>query len=171
VPDKNENPDQNSQSGIGESIISHFKRQKRPSTSLRMTPMIDVIFLLLTFFVLTAKFRIPEQFLPIQLPRASAKVESFNVVEPLVLNMSTTENGYSVEIGGISGVEIEENAPEEGLAVFAGRLAEIVKAQSRTASDPLEIHCDNDVSWDAVVKVYNVLYAMGANDITFGMNE
>jgi biopolymer transport protein ExbD len=40
----------------------------RETTSLSMTPMIDVVFLLLIFFVCTADFQPPELVLPSQLP-------------------------------------------------------------------------------------------------------
>jgi biopolymer transport protein ExbD len=39
-------------------------RQQRRDLDVKMTPMIDVVFLLLVFFLWTASFRITEQVLP-----------------------------------------------------------------------------------------------------------
>ena len=60
--------------------------QSGPATDIdsAMTPMIDVVFLLLVFFVWTASFQIIEQVMPSQLSQAagSEAVESVDVPEP-----------------------------------------------------------------------------------------
>ena len=43
--------------------VSPFRTERR-QLEIKMTPMIDVVFLLLIFFVLTASFQVPEQILP-----------------------------------------------------------------------------------------------------------
>jgi biopolymer transport protein ExbD len=63
--------------------ISLLQKRKQRWFGLKMTPMIDVIFLLLTFFVLTARFRSPEQFLPILLSSANAEQAASRFIEPL----------------------------------------------------------------------------------------
>jgi biopolymer transport protein ExbD len=90
-----------------------------------MTPMIDVIFLLLTFFVLTAKFRTPEQFLPIHLATADAAVEHFGPIEPLIISISGAEGGCLVEIGGLASVQVESERYADGFLDFAGQAAGI----------------------------------------------
>lgn len=49
---------------------SLFQR-RRPELDVKMTPMIDVVFLLLVFFVWTASFQIVEQVLPSSLSAAA----------------------------------------------------------------------------------------------------
>jgi biopolymer transport protein ExbD len=136
-----------------------------------MTAMIDVIFLLLTFFVLTAKFRTPEQFLHIYLPTADAAVQNFGVIEPLSIHIFDDEQGCMVQIGELETVQIRAERHAEGLAAFTNELTNILSRQKRTARDPIEIHCDDRIKWDYLVKIYNVLQAMGINDITFCMTE
>jgi len=131
--------------------------------------MIDVIFLLLTFFVLTAKFRTPEQFLPIYLPTAEAAVERFGPIEPLIISISGEEVGCLVEIGGLESLRIEGAHYADGLVGFANKLADVLSLQKRTASDPVELRCDDNVRWDHLVKIYNVLQAAGISNITFQM--
>jgi hypothetical protein len=36
-------------------------------------------------------------------------------------------------------------------------------------SDPIELRCGDEVRWDDLVKIYNVLQAGGISDITFQM--
>jgi biopolymer transport protein ExbD len=136
-----------------------------------MTAMIDVIFLLLTFFVLTARFRTPEEFLPIHLPTADAAVQKFGIIEPLEIDISADQAGCVVRIGQLETVRIEAGRGAEGLAAFANELTNILSRQKRTTGDPIEIRCAGEIKWDHLVKIYNVLQAMGINDITFRMTE
>jgi biopolymer transport protein ExbD len=46
-----------------------FRRPKRPSHSIDMAPLIDVVFLLLVFFMLTSSFTPPA--LPLTLPKSA----------------------------------------------------------------------------------------------------
>ncbi|MBN1126505.1 MAG: biopolymer transporter ExbD [Sedimentisphaerales bacterium] len=145
---------------------------KRPILALRMTPMIDVIFLLLVFFVLTAKFRTPEQFLPIQLPTENENLQRLDVIEPLAVGLLPESEGCRITIGSetsLAEIIVDAEPKAEQLAEFAKSLTAILHQQKRTAADPIEIRCDDQVKWDHLVKVYNLLYTMGINDITFHM--
>lgn len=51
-----------------------FSRPRRPSHTIDMAPLIDVVFLLLIFFMLTSSFVPPG--LPLELPRASSSASS-----------------------------------------------------------------------------------------------
>jgi biopolymer transport protein ExbD len=51
-----------------------FSRPKRPTLSIDMAPLIDVVFLLLIFFMLTSSFMPPT--VPLALPQASSKESS-----------------------------------------------------------------------------------------------
>jgi biopolymer transport protein ExbD len=154
--------------GIRAKVMGRFSRPRR-RLGLRMTPMIDVIFLLLTFFVLTAKFRTPEQFLAIHLPTAEAAVERFGAIEPLIISISGEEGDYLVQIGTVRALRIDGADYAGGLADFANKLTDVLSLQKRTVGDPIELHCDDYVRWDDLVKIYNVLQAAGISDITFQM--
>ena len=51
-----------------------LSRPKRPTLSIDMAPLIDVVFLLLIFFMLTSSFMPPS--IPLTLPQASSKESS-----------------------------------------------------------------------------------------------
>jgi len=51
-----------------------FSRPKRPTLSIDMAPLIDVVFLLLIFFMLTSSFMPPS--VPLTLPQAASKDSS-----------------------------------------------------------------------------------------------
>lgn len=151
-----------------------FKKHKQRRFNLRMTPMIDVIFLLLTFFVLTAKFRSPEDFLPIIMPEAVAGIVALDLVEPLMIEITDLGDSCDIRFGGgdkFRSVQLDHEAIEASLATFANSFREVLILQNRTGADPVQIQCDDTVKWDVLVKVYNVLYGLGVSDITFGLND
>ena len=165
--------DTSGEQNIGQDIIASLRKQKRRSFGLRMTAMIDVIFLLLTFFVLTAKFRPPEEFLGLALGNSSITATNFGIIEPLTLQITPKNGGCSVQIGrnGQSKCYISSENIDEDLADFAENLASVLVEKKRGPGDPIEIVCAEEVEWDYLVKIYNILQAAGADDITFAINE
>ena len=150
---------------------SRLGRSRGKGMSLQMLPMIDVIFLLLAFFVLTAKFRVPEDYLALKLPTGQENSDRFAIIEPLEIEITQADAGCSITIGGVETTLINEETIEHGLAAFAMKFKYVAESQKRYAGDPVEIRCDDKIEWDYLVKIYNLLQAMGMSDITFHMNE
>ena len=155
---------------IEESVLEDIENNKKTFSNvcLRLTPLIDVIFQLLIFFFISAQFRPPEATLPLGLPTARAD-SSVTIVEPLTVYILSTPTGCKIQIE-------EENANitadniEQNLADFVGKFASILKEQKRVLSDPVILVFDDDVPWNYVAKIYNLLYGLGANDLTFRLN-
>ncbi len=147
-----------------------FTTRKHPFT-LRMAPMIDMIFLLLIFFLVAAKFRPQEDFLPFQLPAAPPLHQTIGKPEPLIIHISATHSGCLVQISQLHTVRIEDENSEAALAVLMEKIRDCLLAQKRFANDPIEIISDADVKWQYLAKIYNLLYGAGLTDITFEMTE
>jgi biopolymer transport protein ExbD len=147
-----------------------FERGRKP-VSLRMAPMIDVIFLLLIFFLVAGKWRPDEKFLPFQLPVASAGQVVVGKAEPLVIAMDERPDGCAVRIADMEAIEIREGTVEADLAGMMERLRGCMESQKRFISDPVEIAAGAEVKWDYVAKIYNLFYGAGLTDITFVMTE
>lgn len=103
-----------------------FRSRRNESPEVTLTPLIDVVFLLLIFFMVTTTF-VRESAMDIQLPEASAGEEAQEELPPSVL---VHEDGrYRVGERDIAaGAENElrsaleqllKEAPEEGLYVVA----------------------------------------------------
>ena len=155
------------QAGISNRIFSSRKSR----ITLRMAPMIDLIFLLLIFFLVAAKFRPQEDFLPFQLPAAYSQQQTVGKPEPLTIRISAAPSGCLVQISRLSAVPIENENIEADLAVLMEKTRECLLAQKRLASDPVEIICDANVKWEHLAKIYNLFYGAGLTDITFQMTE
>ena len=66
-----------------------FTRPRHSGIRLQMVPMIDVVFLLLIYFLLTANFRTSEGFLPAQLPQQTQAAARSMVFDPLTLYLDS----------------------------------------------------------------------------------
>jgi biopolymer transport protein ExbD len=136
---------------------------------LRMAPMIDMVFLLLIFFLVAAKWRPEEDFLPIKLPSAQAGQNAVGRTEPLRIHIYSIDNGCRIQIGQVQVVEVNGETIEEDFAELASRIEAVLSSQSRFLSDPVEIICEPDVKSNYWVKIYNVLCGLKLTDITFTM--
>jgi biopolymer transport protein ExbD len=136
-----------------------------------MAPMIDIIFLLLLFFLVAAKWRPLEDFLPLQLATAGTGVAPAGKPEPLLIQITQTGVDCRVQIGSSSTVEIPAQNPESGLAEMMTKTRQCLLDQKRYAADPVEIICAPDVKWENLARIYNVFVGMGLTDITFRMTE
>jgi len=147
-----------------------FTSRRRPFT-LRMAPMIDMIFLLLIFFLVAAKWRPKEDFLPFQLPAVQAQDHRIGKPEPLIIYIFATEAGCNVQISQFHTVQIENGKIEANLAVLMEKIEKCLLAQKRFATDPIEIVCGPEVKWEYLAKIYNMFFGAGLTDITFQMTE
>ena len=136
-----------------------------------MAPMIDMIFLLLLFFLVTARWRPQEDFLPFKLPTARAESGAMVRPEALEVHISATAEGCRVRIGRAEVVLIEEPNIGQGLAALMEKMEGRLRAEKRYAGDPVEIICSPEVRWEHVAKIYNLFYGAGLTDITFRMTE
>jgi biopolymer transport protein ExbD len=151
--------------------VVHFvprrKRSPRETTAmtLNLAPMVDIVFLLLIFFVTTTTFRRAEGVLPARLPRDSGVADAVALpVTPIVVHVTQTGSGpgeYELR------VENFVNAPTTftGLAAF---LADIQGNPGFDDETPVVIKAPEDVVWDHVVGCWNAAVRAGYKRISFG---
>ena len=134
-------------------------RQKREVSKevgqLNLTSMMDVTFLLLIFFILTASFALNEGVLKAELPRGPG-TPSPDTVPPKPIKIILTSRGMSEAT-----IQVE-NAPQ-AMADFEG-LYQWLSGNRRSGSNPNGIYADDDpviiqpgtdVSWQHVIDAFN----------------
>jgi len=152
-------------------VFGRINGNRRRRFTLRMAPMIDMVFLLLIFFLVAAKWRPQEDFLPFQLPAAQAQHHKIGKPEPLIIRIFATETGCRVQIGRLHTVQIENQTIEADLVVLMEKIKDCLITQKRFVSDPIEIACEPPVKWEHLTKIYNLFFGAGLTDITFRMTE
>lgn len=133
----------------------NFRRQRRENLEISITPMIDVVFLLLIFFMVTTTFNRQSE-LQIKLPEAQgAEAESKEFVE-IAVDPSGT---YFV-----NGEQVVNTTPEM-----------LKKAISEAAGDssnpPLVIAADAAATHQSVIRVLDVIGQLGFVKVTFAASK
>lgn len=131
---------------------------------LKMTPMIDVVFLLLIFFVCAASFQVIEDVLPTDLPPSGT-------VEAAVLPPEIRELGQVVLLlrvrDGRRVVELNRQVFEQ-TGPLRAKLIELAKVAPEI---PVILDIDEDVPMGFVVEVYDLCRIAGFETINFAASE
>jgi len=143
-------------------------RRRRPAArgmQLRMVPMIDVVFLLLIFFLLSANFRGKEGFLPAELPRQITHSRQMEM-DPLLLRVTSQPDGSCrIQIGPQPAILIEPRT--ETFDAVSRELQKVLSDQGRRLDDPIKILPTEHTKWDHVVKTYDAIWQINAHNIIF----
>lgn len=137
---------------------------RQDNLEVKMTPMIDVVFLLLVFFVWTSSFEIPEQDLPssiAEVPDGTAEaIQDRPPVEPfdeVILRV--------FQQGGIVGVELNG----QRLTNFEELTPRIRAILSLGVQPPIIVDPESDVTMDDVVRVYDAARLAGGDRVLFAV--
>jgi biopolymer transport protein ExbD len=141
-------------------------KQKIEDVVIELTPMIDVVFLLLIFFIVTLKFKVLEGKLPTFLPKdvgvnAAPVDDLLEKLEVYIVAGGTTEgrNGerFAMQIA-LQGAKVSS------LLTFHDRLAAM---KERDPELKLTLYPQEGINYEQVVKVVDECVRAQITDITF----
>jgi biopolymer transport protein ExbD len=113
------------------------RRQRREALAMDLTPLIDVVFLLLIFFLVTSVFKKEELALLLKLPKTEQGAGSEKKIEQLTIELSNEE----VAVNGKK-----------------SSLAELPETFKQTKKETLvNLRVDGDVKYQRLVKVLDLL--------------
>lgn len=129
-----------------------------------MTPMIDVVFLLLIFFVCTASFQIAEQILPSNV--LSAGSTEAPLAEPVDLPLDQIVVRTQMD-GGRPAWTVNEQRYET-----LGEVERVLRSVYAVEPNlPLILHNEDDVPLGSVIDVYDLARVIGFEEIQFAASE
>ncbi len=157
---------------VGDDTVHHVtpskkrKKKKGPADmQVQMTPMIDVTFQLLLFFIMTFEFRESEGMIPGTLPAKGSIAQQVSDTPPpdpitiKVLPSGDSRLSVSYELSGV------------GTAIRSVReLGALLKARQQDIGSkevPIVIFPNQDVPWGAVVEAFNQATRAGFERIGF----
>ncbi len=129
----------------------NFRRQRRERIELSMTPMIDVVFLLLIFFMVTTTFE-REAALKIELPEARGETSSEN--KPLEVVVDSRGRYF---IGGHELVNVRIETLKKAMS----------QALKQGARRVVVISADKQSPHQSVIRVLDAARQLGLNHISF----
>lgn len=126
-------------------------KQGQALMALSLTPLIDVVFQLLLFFIVATRFADEDRELLVPLPDASEAKPITYIPQELFVNIR--ENGeYVVNRQTVDEVELEDILRRA--------------AVNNPANQAVRIHADKRVAFQAVVTVVNLCKRAGIQDYT-----
>jgi biopolymer transport protein ExbD len=142
------------------------KKQKLEEAPMELTPMIDVTFLLLIFFLVTLKFKVLEGKLPTFLPKdvgvnASPVQDLLEKLEVYLVPGGTTQT----RDGGTLNMQVSlQGVKVPSLLTFHDRLAAM---RARDPELKVTLYPQKGINYEQVVKVVDECVRAQLTDITF----
>jgi len=128
----------------------HKRQRPTPKMQPPMTPMIDVTFLLILFFILVMDFPKAEGFIPGTLPQ---KIGMASPTEQIIEKITVVLRPVGQDRAGVV-YEISGNpSPIPGPTELYGALVD--RRESSTTKAPVIIQPRADVRWEYVVEAFN----------------
>ncbi len=140
---------------------------QRGGMEIKMTPMIDVVFLLLVFFVWTASFQIVEQILPSSLSAVSG-TEPSNTNTPPPPERDFPDVVIRITWNGGSPRWQLNDVTVDSLQQVKAQLQTIVEIK---ADAPVILHPDREVPLGHVIDVYDASRVLGFEKVQFAASE
>jgi biopolymer transport protein ExbD len=133
------------------------------SLEVKMTPMIDVVFLLLIFFIWTSSFELPEFDLPSAIaepPAGAAEASSdepppTEAFEEIVVRVRMQDANVVLELN---------SQRVEDAVTLQNRLREII---ALGVQPPVIIDPDDQITMNTAVEIYDAARAAGADRVLF----
>ena len=125
--------------------------KRRESLSLDLTPVIDVVFILLIFFIVTSVFKKEELALMLDLPTSNAKEKEIKK-EQIFIELSQNKLA-------IKGIEVSFESLEDNLKAVKNK------------ENPVIVRIDKKVEYQRVVKVLDLLQKYNLSNLALVTNE
>ncbi|MHC4695268.1 MAG: ExbD/TolR family protein [Planctomycetota bacterium] len=123
-------------------------KEQRPALSIELTPLIDMVFLLLIFFLVATTFRQEEREMQIALPFASSSAPISTMTRELIVNVDA--QGAII----VGGRQVDREA-----------LNEIVtEAVAVNPDQKVTVRGDRNAAYDNIVRVLDVCKAAGIQE-------
>ena len=132
---------------------------------MNISPLIDVAFLLLIYFLVTTTIQPREQDLKMSLP-AAAPSETPPVLEPMFIKIE--KSGQIYINSGPAQELVESETDNRELAELRNRLETMVAAAKAGAQEPIvQIWADGEAMQQRVIDVLNCLALVRVTKVTF----
>ncbi len=138
--------------------------------SLSITAMVDVVFMLLVYFLLTSGAAANERVLRAEMPDSkgiSSNADPFALeTDPLTVELTMRDGAVRITLS--AGL-----APVSNAAQLERRLADVLLTRDTPRGlfafdHPIRVISANDVPWEDVVAAFNAIMAAGYRSVAFG---
>jgi len=147
------------------------KDRRPPRIGLNLTAMIDVVFLLLVYFMVATDFTKGEEVYKLDLPARQGAIapDPFELDDmPLVVTVRSTGSGPGELVIDLEGPYPEISNPQKLLNLLRQRkISEVNPHGLFEADHPILINPLGQARWDHVIEVFNAPVLAGYTNIGF----
>ena len=129
-----------------------MKKRSRETAMPDITPLIDVVFLLLIFFMVSTVFKKDELALLLNLPTVTDGESQSQTQKTIIIELSTKEVAF--------------NGKKLSFEEMGAELAKVTKKKT-----PIDVRVDKDVKYERVVKVLEELKKYKLNNLSLITNK
>jgi len=137
----------------------HFSPKRREQDEMDLTPMVDVTFLLLIFFMITASFSIQKT-----LPTPVPEPEEEGVSQQLVTMEELEQEAVVVRLEADDEIYIDDK-PVSSLEDLPDALRDAMNAPGQGGRGELVIQASDDVRHEAIVAAYDAAAGLGVERV------
>ncbi|MDR0993982.1 MAG: biopolymer transporter ExbD [Verrucomicrobiota bacterium] len=142
-----------------------LKRQANPKAEVAMTPLIDCVFLLLVFFMVSANFKAQEADISFSLPGTAAQSDAVDIPDEQIIQI--TENG-NVFLNDLEYDSVTDpDMPELVKTLILFRQT----AEANRVPAMITIAPEDKVKQQRVVDVLNACTAAKISNVTFAVGD
>lgn len=146
-----------------------FNSRSVDGEAFDMTPVIDVVFLLIIFFMLACQFIAAERF-KVEVPdQVASSVPSSAAERFLTLTVAPDESGGTLYAVGSERVRIDN--PADIPAIFAAGIDAYFQAAGSSESRTVRLRCDRSASFGQVRPVLEGIAQSCATDVDWAVRE
>ena len=135
--------------------LQRLKRRNSGSIILEMTPLIDVVFLLLIFFLVATSFEDIDSGIKIDLPQST--IREIKTVKELQINITNSKNIY---------VKYQDGKERKNVKVTKERLKRVLEDKLSKAEDKtIIISGDKALDYGFIVDIMTISKEAGATEL------
>jgi biopolymer transport protein ExbD len=150
---------------LDSSPASPMRRGRRPGAELNVVPLVDVLFLLMVFFVIAGVFGLREGIVASRtLLGGGSGVGPFLPISPIVVEVKAAGSQSSTCFVRAGSHRQEVHSDVE----LTSELKKLMELEGFKENIPVILATDDEVLWDDVAGRWNAILVAGFHDVGFG---
>lgn len=137
--------------------------KKRPVSDINVTPMVDVMLVLLVIFIITAPVIKQIDGLQVSLPQGLPGAPPETIITEDARTLVINPEGYVIRPGSTN---VEDHYPSMALLIEDMKLYKEESAKAQKAP-VVVIAGDRDAKWERVMQVWNAVKSAGITQVSF----
>ncbi len=136
-------------------------RQEEDEAEVPLSPLIDCVFLLLIFFLVTTMIKRKEMLIPITLPDSSSAISTKKLDETIIIGLDKKGRAYRTPTKNSEGAI--QYTPIDDLVVYLKTLVD--KHGQEVLDRPLRIDADRNTPFQTAVDTVDICKLQGFNNV------